>query len=91
MIIAVRLGALTRPGDFEFHLPNLISLPGLTVLMNSPGSCQVLIRHLSSCVFFADEPECRTECHGRAIRSLYSLTSPDPSSGNSIEFDLLSI
>jgi len=55
MIIAVRLGALTRPGDFKFHLPNLISLPGLTVLMNSPGSCQVLIRHLSSCVFFADE------------------------------------
>jgi len=54
MIIAVRLGALTRPGDFEFHLPNLISLPSLTVLMNSPGSCQVLIRHLSSCVFFAD-------------------------------------
>jgi len=54
MIIAVRLGALTRPGDFKFHLPNLISLPSLTVLMNSPGSCQVLIRHLSSCVFFAD-------------------------------------
>jgi hypothetical protein len=42
------MGTLTRPGDFEFHLPNLISLLSVTVLMNFPGCCQVLIRQLSS-------------------------------------------
>jgi len=36
MIITVRLSTLTRPGDFDFHLPNLIRPPSLTVLEEFP-------------------------------------------------------